>query len=931
MLKTMIIIPIAFLLTFCAAFGQTSGWEQQDGYKQEIMNLPSKGNLIIREDIGLFATAHGKTVRWWDLETGELVETIEAGSSHLTADFGGYITSKTEQKEKRYDYLYLYDIETNEKIMTNVTVSGYYNSGPYRKTRRPHSDYIRHKNLLIKAMTYNNESWVGQQTWKRFRGGGLGLYTRTDTIDEHVLSYNGHGISPDFEKICFTSSFWSHVIHFEGPSYEESNHYLELFDSNGYTLGRIEKGSFRFFSVTSDYAFICENTKSPKIQCWKTEPLELAGTINTSSIRNKFTTTYDSKYLIEWTGGKDESGAQLIFYDIDSGELEFIFEFDDVTSNGGKFFGISDGRLLVLTHDGRLRLYKIADIKNSFNAAFIADREITYPGEPVKFRNISSGTPDNYLWDFGDGTFRHGSDAQHSFDEAGSYEVRLIARQGNKIDTASTTIICRNYPDAYFDYQISGSNPWSFKATSRSEAPASEHYWRIKDVAAAKNKKKFNVNIKSVGEYKVRLIIDDGIYADTVRKVFRIETDKVHPINSFYAIDAGEKIEIEDIALTPNKNYCFSYEYADTAKRLRLVDSDGELIAERHFPIDNIFENNKTHIAISPKGDLYFQQKEQIFKYDSVLAHINRFCLDEPHCDTIVFVNERLVAMNEFAIYIFDRNLNLVEKHDFELNYNPLVIFGNYVYTRKLGQFFRIKLFTWETEEIFSRPPGFKLDSEIQPDMKGNLHFFGKNTFKGRVYIIGIPPNGKTIRHTDSSDILLKNKRLIPINARYVLFWEKDEGHILVADLANGIFKKDEFYVSGYYLDFVKSYKNNEFFFVSYTNNDKNKVNILHAILDIDYYLSAKEFYPQPDIPVQIWPNPDNGIVNISYINPMAGYVSAAIYDNQGKKIETIFDGELAAGTHEFRWNSAAIAPGAYNIVIQTANGSSATKCIIAR
>lgn len=60
------------------------------------------------------------------------------------------------------------------------------------------------------------------------------------------------------------------------------------------------------------------------------------------------------------------------------------------------------------------------------------------------------------------------------------------------------------------------------------------------------------------------------------------------------------------------------------------------------------------------------------------------------------------------------------------------------------------------------------------------------------------------------------------------------------------------------------------------------------------------------------YPNPFTESTTLKFSIPTEGSVSAAIYDYSGNLIATIYDGTLAAGTHEFTFTPDGIEPGRY-------------------
>lgn len=70
----------------------------------------------------------------------------------------------------------------------------------------------------------------------------------------------------------------------------------------------------------------------------------------------------------------------------------------------------------------------------------------------------------------------------------------------------------------------------------------------------------------------------------------------------------------------------------------------------------------------------------------------------------------------------------------------------------------------------------------------------------------------------------------------------------------------------------------------------------------------------------QNYPNPFNPVTNIRFSVADFGLVNLAIYDASGRKIETLLNEELQAGTYEVDWNASAYSSGVYFYQLSTEN-----------
>jgi hypothetical protein len=62
----------------------------------------------------------------------------------------------------------------------------------------------------------------------------------------------------------------------------------------------------------------------------------------------------------------------------------------------------------------------------------------------------------------------------------------------------------------------------------------------------------------------------------------------------------------------------------------------------------------------------------------------------------------------------------------------------------------------------------------------------------------------------------------------------------------------------------------------------------------------------------QNYPNPFNARTQINYALHRTGQVSVDIYDILGRKVQTLYNGEQAAGEHSLIWKADEVASGVY-------------------
>jgi photosystem II stability/assembly factor-like uncharacterized protein len=94
---------------------------------------------------------------------------------------------------------------------------------------------------------------------------------------------------------------------------------------------------------------------------------------------------------------------------------------------------------------------------------------------------------------------------------------------------------------------------------------------------------------------------------------------------------------------------------------------------------------------------------------------------------------------------------------------------------------------------------------------------------------------------------------------------------------------------------------------------------------------------PEPHAPVAgsidltAYPNPFNPDAELRFALDRTERVTLAVYNLNGRRVETLTDGVLAAGQHAFVWNAAQFASGIYFARLQTEHAASTTKLALLR
>jgi hypothetical protein len=77
--------------------------------------------------------------------------------------------------------------------------------------------------------------------------------------------------------------------------------------------------------------------------------------------------------------------------------------------------------------------------------------------------------------------------------------------------------------------------------------------------------------------------------------------------------------------------------------------------------------------------------------------------------------------------------------------------------------------------------------------------------------------------------------------------------------------------------------------------------------------------------------NPVSGSSLLNYSVPVAGHVCIQIYDLAGRSVQTLLNGEVAAGNHSVSWNTDNIASGVYFVRLTTTEGTVSSQAMVLR
>jgi PKD repeat protein len=153
-------------------------------------------------------------------------------------------------------------------------------------------------------------------------------------------------------------------------------------------------------------------------------------------------------------------------------------------------------------------------------ADFTFSKRVVEVGEKVRFVDRSQGGPVSWTWEFGDGSFATGPEAEHSWDAVGAYRVTLRIEGETGTAAASATIEVvdentRSRPNADFRYSASRVEVGeAVTFTDRTTGNATELRWDFGDGSIAAGSTVQHAWTKP-GTYKVALTATNALGSDT--------------------------------------------------------------------------------------------------------------------------------------------------------------------------------------------------------------------------------------------------------------------------------------------------------------------------------------------------------------------------------------------------------------------------------
>jgi len=167
---------------------------------------------------------------------------------------------------------------------------------------------------------------------------------------------------------------------------------------------------------------------------------------------------------------------------------------------------------------------------------FIADKTTVGVGRVVTFTDLSSNSPTNWVWDFGDGTTGTGAKPDHVYRTTGVYDVTLTASNPDMTNsrTKNQYITVLNIPRADFSAdKTRGGTPMDVNFIDQSSGSPVSWKWDFGDGATSTEKNPVH-QYTTLGSYTITLTVSNANGQDTTAKTAYIVTTQA-PVAEFKA------------------------------------------------------------------------------------------------------------------------------------------------------------------------------------------------------------------------------------------------------------------------------------------------------------------------------------------------------------------------------------------------------------
>ncbi len=186
--------------------------------------------------------------------------------------------------------------------------------------------------------------------------------------------------------------------------------------------------------------------------------------------------------------------------------------------------------------DAVIRLFKNPASVTVLKAVFTSEIESINTNDSIQFYNVSTGNPQTYLWEFGDGETSNEFEPLHKYTKSGIYTISLTVSRNGITDKMTKTDYIKVFDKLNIDFssdKTDGFYPLTVKFSNDSEGDAESWFWDFGDGNTSTEINPIHIYTK-IGKFNVKLIGKNSAEQDSLIKTEYINVD--NPLSN-YAVD----------------------------------------------------------------------------------------------------------------------------------------------------------------------------------------------------------------------------------------------------------------------------------------------------------------------------------------------------------------------------------------------------------
>lgn len=199
-----------------------------------------------------------------------------------------------------------------------------------------------------------------------------------------------------------------------------------------------------------------------------------------------------------------------------------------------------------------------------------ADFEFAVDGFLVTFADASTGNPNRFSWDFGDGDGSGLQNPSHRFAAAGTYAVKLTVSNnaGSNSKSKLVTVPSGEPPAADFTFQIAGFRVNFLDASTGNPTSWS---WRFGDDTTSIDQNPSHI-YGAAGTFTVSLTVTSEVGSDTVSQLVTVPTGEA-PAADFTFLSNGLTVNFSDASTGAPTEWAWDFGDGNTSRERNPIHS----------------------------------------------------------------------------------------------------------------------------------------------------------------------------------------------------------------------------------------------------------------------------------------------------------------------------------------------------------------------